>query len=74
MTVLDLIIKLQQFDPNKKVYIDVTQEGSTMFKYGEPHFVEEVGDDIDPETYVVVSAIDWSSLAEQDEDDKSYLN
>lgn len=42
MTVLDLIVKLQNLPPNMEVMIDVTHEGCTMFKFSEINFVDQI--------------------------------
>lgn len=42
MTVIDLIIKLQQLPPNMEVMIDHTKEETTMFKFVELNYCDEV--------------------------------
>lgn len=42
MTVIDLIIKLQQLPPDMEVMIDQTIAGSEMFKFAEVNWCDEV--------------------------------
>jgi hypothetical protein len=42
MTVIDLIIKLQQLPPNMEVMVDHTREEGTMFKFVELNYCDEV--------------------------------
>jgi len=43
MKVIDLIIKLQDLDPNMQVLVDVTKDDSNMFRLVELAEAEEVG-------------------------------
>lgn len=43
MKVIDLIIALQNCDPNKEVFFDVTKEGMDMWKMCGVNFCDEVG-------------------------------
>lgn len=42
MTVIDLIIKLQQLPPNTQVMLDVTKQSGGMFKFSAVASVEAV--------------------------------
>jgi hypothetical protein len=57
MTVLDLIIKLQQLPPNMEVMIDHTRDESNMFKFVEINFAGEVETSLN-EKLVVLSPLE----------------
>lgn len=42
MTVIDLIIKLQQLPPNMQVMLDVSKQSGNLFKFADVVNIEEV--------------------------------
>lgn len=54
MTVIDLIIKLQQIPPNLGVMFDVTPENAEMFKFVSVDDCEEIEDSCN-DKYVLLS-------------------
>lgn len=53
MTVIDLIIKLQQLPPNMEVMLDHTRDESAMFKFVEVNYVDKVDTEISGEVVII---------------------
>lgn len=59
MTVIDLIIKLQQLPPNMEVVLDLTRDEAIGFHFKEVVSVEKIGTPVTEGEMVMISPNEW---------------